>query len=364
MSGDVVVRPARTRARPGAVRPGDTSPAPDRLGEPDGAGREHARRRRVVALLGALTLASCVLLMVVDVQVAWSFVLPLRGLKLAALVVVGVAVGTSTVLFQTVTANRILTPAIMGFDSLFVLVQTVAVATLGSFAVLTADPRLRFAVEVGVLLVFGLLLHALVLRRTTSGDVVLLVLVGVVLGTLFSSLTLMVSRVLDPNDALTLQDLLFASVGTVDAQLLPLTAVVVALCLLLVVRRLRVLDVVALGRETAIGLGVDHSRVVRRSLAVVAVLVAVSTALVGPLTFLGLLAANLAREALGTHLHRWTVPAACLVAVLALVGGQVLLEHVLGFGTALAVVIDVVGGLYLLLLLLRQGRATAKGLLP
>lgn len=357
MSGDVAARPVQApalTAGPGAATPG----------EPEGARREHVRRRRVVVVLGALVLASCALFLVVDVQVPWGFVLPLRGRRLAALVVVGVAVGTSTVLFQTVTANRILTPAIMGFDSLFVLVQTVAVATLGSFAVLTADARLRFAVEVGVLLVFGLLLHTLVLRRTTSGDVVVLVLVGVVLGTLFSSLTLLVSRVLDPNEALTLQDLLFASVGTVDAQLLPLTAVVVAVCVLLVVRRLRVLDVVALGRETAIGLGVDHSRVVWRSLAVVAVLVAVSTALVGPLTFLGLLAANLAREALGTHLHRWTVPAACLVAVLALVGGQVLLEHLLGFGTALAVVIDVVGGLYLLLLLLRQGRATAKGLLP
>lgn len=349
MSGDVAARPAPAPARTAA------------LPEPDGAGRDSRRRRRVLVVLSALVATSCALFLVVDVQVPWDFVLPLRGRRLAALVVVGVAVGTSTVVFQTVTANRILTPSIMGFDALFVLVQTLAVATLGSFALLSADPRLRFAVEVVVLLGFGLLLHAQVLRRATSGDVVLLVLVGVVLGTLFSSLTLLVSRVLDPNEALTLQDLLFASVGSVDAQMLPLTAVVVLVCLLLVLRRLPVLDVVALGRGAAVGLGVDHARVVWRSLALVAVLVAVSTALVGPLTFLGLLAANLAREVLGTHLHRWTVPAACLVAVLALVGGQVLLEHLLGFGTALAVVVDVVGGLYLLVLLVRQGRSTAKG---
>lgn len=348
-----------------AARPVTGPAGPSALPEePVAERRERARRRWALGALAGLVVAACVLFLVVDVQVAWDFVLPLRGRRLAALLVVGVAVGLSTVLFQTVTANRILTPGIMGFDALFVLVQTVAVALLGSFALLTADPRLRFAVEVAVLMGFGLLLHALVLRRSSSGDVVLLVLVGVVLGTLFSSLTLLVSRVLDPNDALTLQDLLFASVGSVDAQMLPLTAGVVAVCCVLVARQLRVLDVVALGRESAVGLGVDHGRVLWRSLAVVVVLVAVSTALVGPLTFLGLLAANVARELLGTHLHRWTVPAACLVAVLALVGGQVLLEHVLGFGTAVAVVIDVVGGLYLLLLLLRQGRATARGLLP
>lgn len=344
-----------------------TSPATtahDALSGPSDAERRAAARRwRVVVVLAALVLLAAAALLLLGVRGDWGFVLGLRGRRLGALVVAGVAVGVSTVLFQTVTANRIITPGIMGFDALYVLVQTVAVATLGTLVVVTADVRVRFALEVLVLLAFGLLLHALVLRSTASGDVLLLVLVGVVLGATFTSATLLVSRVIDPNEALTLQDLLFARVGTVDRQLLPLGAAVVAVVAAAALRRAPVLDVVALGREAAVGLGVAHRREVRRAFLLVAVLVAVSTALVGPLTFLGLLAANVARELLGTHAHRWSLPTASLVAVLAFVGGQVVLERLLGWGTALTVVVDVVGGLYLLVLLVRQGRPHTRGAL-
>ncbi|MEJ5914293.1 iron chelate uptake ABC transporter family permease subunit [Pseudokineococcus sp. 1T1Z-3] len=326
--------------------------------------RATARRWRVVLVLSVLLLAGAAVLTLAGIRGDLAFVLELRGRRLAALVVAGVAVGVSTVLFQTVTANRILTPGIMGFDNLYVLVQTVAVAYLGATAVVTADVRVRFAVEVVVLMGFALLLHALVMRRAAGrGDVLVLVLVGVVLGSMFTSATLLASRVIDPNDALTLQDLLFASFGSPDRQLLPVAAAVVAAGTVLALRRAAVLDVIALGREPAVGLGVDHAREMRRAFLLVAVLVAVSTALVGPLTFLGLLAANVARELLATHRHRWTLPTACLVAVLALVLAQLVLERLLGWGTAVAVVIDVVGGLYLLLLLVRQGRPTSRGTL-
>ena len=51
----------------------------------------------------------------------WDFVLPFRGGKLAVMLLVAYAVAVSSVLFQTVTHNRILTPAIMGFDALYLL---------------------------------------------------------------------------------------------------------------------------------------------------------------------------------------------------------------------------------------------------
>lgn len=61
----------------------------------------------------------------------WAFALELRATRLAALTVVGASVGVATVLFQTVSTNRILTPSIMGFDALYVLMQTALVAVLG-----------------------------------------------------------------------------------------------------------------------------------------------------------------------------------------------------------------------------------------
>ncbi|WP_347058630.1 iron chelate uptake ABC transporter family permease subunit [Blastococcus sp. HT6-30] len=313
------------------------------------------RRRRTLVVLAVLAVGATAAFLTVGVTGSWDYALMMRSRRVAAMAVVAVAVAVSTVLFQTVTNNRILTPEIMGFDRLFVLIQTAGVFFLGAGAVTATDPRLRFAVEVVALVGFGALLYKTLFGRTER-DVYVLVLLGVVLGAMFSSLTLLVSRLIDPNEFLTLQDLLFASFNTVDQQLLALSAVVVGAVVLGVYRLLPRLDVVALGRDTALGLGVEHRRVVNLALLAVAVLVAVATALVGPVTFLGLLVANLARQLLGTHRHAWVLPGAALLAVLALVGGQLVLEQVFGFNSALSIVINFVGGIVFIALLVREPR--------
>ena len=121
-------------------------------------------------------------------------------------------------------------------------------------------------------------------------------------------------------------------------------------------RRRRVLDVLTLGRDNATALGVEYRREVLAVLAIVSVLVSVSTALVGPITFFGLLVANLAYQLMGTHRHAVILPAAALLGVLTLVGGQVVLEHAFGLNTVLSVVIEFVGGIVFILLLVRGGR--------
>jgi iron complex transport system permease protein len=313
------------------------------------------RRRWVLAALAVLALVAVGAFLTVGVTGSWEFALRLRSRRVAAMVVVAAAIAVSTVLFQTVTNNRILTPSIMGFDALFVLIQTAGVFLLGASTLTGTDPRLRFAVEVVALVGFGAALYRVLFGRSQR-DVHVLVLLGVVLGTLFSSLTLLVSRLIDPNEFLTLQDLLFASFGSIDPDLLGLSAIVVVLTVAAVLRLLPQLDVVALGRDTALNLGVDHRRVVNQTLLAVAVLVAVATALVGPITFLGLLVANLARQLLGTHRHAWTIPGAGLLAVLALVGGQLVLEQVFGFNSSLSIVINFVGGIVFIALLTREPR--------
>ena len=278
-----------------------------------------ARRRRTLVVLAVLAVVAAAAFLTVGVTGSWDYALMQRSRRLAAMVVVAVAVAVSTVLFQTVTNNRILTPEIMGFDRLFVLIQTAGVYFLGAATVTSTDPRLRFAIEVVALIGFGAILYKTLFGRTER-DIYVLVLLGV------------------------------------DRQLLALSAVVVGLVLLGVWRLLPRLDVVALGRDTALGLGVEHRRVVNLALLAVAVLVAVSTALVGPVTFLGLLVVNLARQLLGTHRHAWVLPGAALLAVLALAGGQLVLEQVLGFNSALSVVINFVGGIVFIALLVREPR--------
>ncbi|MEF2073397.1 iron chelate uptake ABC transporter family permease subunit [Consotaella aegiceratis] len=282
----------------------------------------------------------------------WDFVLWFRGMKVASMLLVGTAVAVSTVLFQTVTNNRILTPSIMGFDALYALIQTTLVFVFGAMKVSAADPRLLFALEVVAMVVFSIALY----RWLFSGAIRslhLLVLVGIVFGVLFRSVGSLMQRLIDPNEFVVLQDRLFASFNTVHADLLAASALAIVAVLVIVWRMLPILDVLALGRETAINLGVDHGRMVLITLVLVAVLVSVSTALVGPVTFFGLLVANLAYQLTGSHWHRDTLPAAALLAVICLIGGQFVLERIFAFDTALSIVIEFVGGLVFILLLIR-----------
>jgi len=310
------------------------------------------RPATALTLLACAAVAAIAVFMTVGARGDWSFVLPFRATKLAGMIIVGVAIAVSTVLFQTLTQNRILSPAIMGFDSLYVAIQTTLVFVVGSRDLSATDPQLRFLFEAGVMIAASMLLFRwLITERARSLH--LMVLAGVVFGVLFRSLASMLQRILDPNEFSVLQDLLFASFNGIDTALLGVSALVIAVVCAAAWRMAEALDVMALGRDTAIGLGLDHRRMVDALLFMIAVLVSVSTALVGPVTFFGLLVANLAYGLTGTGRHRFTLPAAALVAVIALVGGQTLLERAFGMDTALSVIIEFVGGIVFILLLLR-----------
>ena len=76
-------------------------------------------------LLAALLLAAAsALFMTLNARGMWDFVLPLRAAKLLAILLVAYAIGVSTLLFQTLTHNPILTPSLLGFDTLYVFLQT------------------------------------------------------------------------------------------------------------------------------------------------------------------------------------------------------------------------------------------------
>ncbi|MHA6689842.1 iron chelate uptake ABC transporter family permease subunit [Devosia sp. A449] len=307
----------------------------------------------VLLILGALALISVACFMTLGAKGSWSFVLPFRGRKLLALSLVAYSVAVSTVLFQTVTNNRILTPSIMGFDALYILLQTAVVFFLGVGALTALDPQLQFGVEVVVMVVFsGLLFRWLFLGEERS--LTLLVLVGIVFGILFRSLSQFMQRMLDPNAFNVLQDSFFASFATVDTTLLVVAAAIIVAVTLVGLRLMHTYDILSLGRAHAINLGVDYKRTVVIILMLVSVLVAVSTALVGPITFFGLLVASLAHSLVGNSQHKYVLPAAVLLAITCLVGGQTVLERVFAFDTALSIIIEFLGGIVFIILVLRR----------
>ncbi|MEM7000808.1 MAG: iron chelate uptake ABC transporter family permease subunit [Pseudomonadota bacterium] len=303
-------------------------------------------------LLVLAALASATAFMTVGAQGSWSFVLPFRGEKLAALVLVAVAVSTSTMLFQTITFNRILTPAIMGFDALYVLLMTGAVFFFGGQGLLQLPPMLVFLITSAALIVAALALFGTLLGRG-QGDLLRMILTGIIFGVLFRSLTSFMQRVIDPNEFSVIQVVSYARFNTIETDILyvALPVTLVTLSLVWVLRRR--LDVIALGSEVAINLGEVPALLQLQVLALIAVLVSVATAFVGPVVFFGLLVASLTHVLLPTPYHRVLLPAAALISITVLVGGQTILERALGLTTPLAVVIDVIGGALFLILVLR-----------
>ncbi|WP_370326491.1 iron chelate uptake ABC transporter family permease subunit [Euzebya sp.] len=328
------------------------------VGTPAAAQDRGSRRRPAGLVLGGLAvlaLAMATLFMTWDLQGSLSFALRLRGTKLAAMALMGTGLGVATVIFHTVTANRILSPSIIGLDRLYELIQSAAAWLLGVLVFLQIDVRVRFLGEALVLIGFTLALTRVFLRRTAT-DLHRMLLVGVVFGAVFTSLSALVIRLIEPSEFTILVDRFYADFAGVDDRLLVVAVAVMAIALTAVWRMADTLDVVALGRDLAVELGVDHRRVVDRTMVAVAILVAVPTALVGPVTFLGLLVSNLAYQVTGTFRHRVTIPAAALLGVTTLVAAQFMLEELLAFQTRASIVVSFVGGVVFLVLVLREAR--------
>ncbi len=312
------------------------------------------RRGLRIALLGVVVVVLAGLYLLTDVPGSLAYALKIRGLTLAAMLVVATAVGVSTVVFHTITQNRILTPSIMGFDAFYLLISTVIVFTAGATSFLRFDPLVLWGIQVAVMVAFSVVLFTWLFggkRRSIH----LMLLVGIVLGTLFRSFTEWMQRMLDPVAFQVLSDAGFASLTRPDRTLLALTAVLVALACAALIPLLPTLDVLTLGEPAAIGLGVSHRRTVMLLFTMVSVMVAASTALVGPILFFGLIVANLAYSYAGTFRHRFTVPTAALLAVICLLGGQLVLERVFAFTATLSTVIEFAGGMFFLTLVLRKG---------
>ncbi|HAX71937.1 MAG TPA: iron ABC transporter permease [Firmicutes bacterium] len=314
------------------------------------------RKRQIGLIIAVLALISCLIYLFGSLNPATAaYVISKRIPKLLAILLTCVGISVSTLIFQTLANNRILTPSIIGLDSLFTLLQTAIVFLFGSTVLNALGPNVNYVISLGAMVGFSLLLYKFLFSNERQ-NIFYLLLVGMVFGTLFQSLSSFMQQVLDPNEFLYVQDKTFASFNSVSDSLLIISIVIMAATLIYVLNDLQNLDVLALGREHAINLGLDYDKVVKRLLKVVALLIAIPTALVGSITFLGLLVVNLAHALMNDHRHAKLMSTSILISTIALVGGQVLIERVFYFSTTISVVINFVGGAYFIYLLLKEER--------
>lgn len=291
-----------------------------------------------------------------DIKGGFDYAFPRRLIKIGAMVLTGIAISYSTVVFQTITHNRILTPSVMGMDSMYEVVQTLIYFFAGSMSFWVVNRYLNFGASIIAMVLFAIILYRF-LFRSNKYPIYLLLLIGMIIGTLLGSLVTFLQVLIDPVEYLSLQTMLFASFTNVKAELLYIATGILILAFIYGSQIMHKLDVMSLGRENAINLGVNYDRMVMNVLILASVLIATATALVGPITFLGLIVANLAYQYLVTYKHSILIIGASLISIIALVGGQFLVEHVLELRTTLSVIINFIGGIYFIYLLLKESRA-------
>src|SRR5690554_359985 len=139
-----------------------------------------------LSLLGSVALLLVLTYLFIDIGSYWDYVLPRRGKKILAIVLTGGAIAFSTVVFQTITNNRILTPSIIGLDSLYLLIQTGIVFAFGSLTLTSMNKHVHFLLSVGLMVVFASLLYKLLFRKE-GRNIYYLLLIGIIFGTFFGS---------------------------------------------------------------------------------------------------------------------------------------------------------------------------------
>lgn len=285
----------------------------------------------------------------------YRFNLSLRIPKVLGILIAGGTISVASILFQTITNNRIITPSIIGLDSLYTLVQTIVVFVFGSTSIFMVNKTVNFLTSGTLMVLLAMVLFKVVLK-SSKNNIFFLLLVGTVVGTLFRSMSSFMQVLIDPNEFDALQAKIIASFSLVNTEIIIVSIIILVILGLVLYKDFSKLDVMSLGREQAINLGVDYDKFSKKILIIVAILVSLSTALVGPITFLGIIVVNLTYEITKTYRHSVLLIVGTLISIIALVGGQFLVERVFTFNTTISIIINFIGGVYFINLLLRESK--------
>ena len=285
----------------------------------------------------------------------FRYAMKLRIPKVIAMVITAYAIGTASMVFQSIINNTIVTPCLLGMNSLYTVIHTAVVFVAGSGSVLALNSNLSFGVDLVIMGVVATVVYSYLFAKTNH-NILYVLLIGTVLSSFFSSIQSTLVRIMDPNEYDTLLTSLVASFSNINSGIITFSVILLVIIALVLRKEIRLLNVLTFGKEQAINLGVDYDKSIRKLLLGVTLYIAVATAMVGPISFLGLIIANLSRQMFKTYKHSWLMAGSCLFGIIALIGGQLITERVFTYSVPVSVFITVGGGIYFLYLLLGRRR--------
>lgn len=278
-----------------------------------------------------------------------------RITSVLVIAVVALAHSFATVAFHTVTSNRIVTPSILGFEALYGLINTAAVFIFGAAGAAMTRGIVSYFFQVVVMVAFATLLYSWLLGSKFA-NVHTMLLVGVVMGAGLASLTTFMQRMLDPNEFDILTARLMGNISNASTEYLPYAVPIVAIVAVILWLNSGRLDTLSLGSAVSTNLGLNHRHELIKVLVGVSILMAMTTSLVGPMTFLGFLVATMAYSIADTYSHRAVFPIAFLIGYVLLTGAYFVLRHIFYAQGAVTIIVELIGGLVFLIVIMRKGR--------
>ena len=316
--------------------------------------KSNLHKLTIIALLAVLAL---ILYMTVNVRFdnprLLEYSLHIRATKIVVILLVAICIGGASMVFQSIINNTIVTPCLLGMNSLYTLIHTAVVFFFGTGSMLARNANIAFTLDLLFMGVIATFIYSYMFKKTKY-NVLYVLLIGTVLTSFFSSIQTTMVRAMDPNAYDVLLSSLVASFDNVRAEIIFLSVIMMLLIIFILRKELALLDVITLGKEQAINLGVEYDYTIRKLLLGVVLFIAIATALVGPISFLGLIIANLSRQLLKTYRHSHLILGSVLFGMIILIGGQLLVEQIFVYSIPISVFITVGGGLYFLYLLLMQ----------
>ena len=228
-----------------------------------------------------------------DFEVMHTLLLEIRLPRILACVLIGASLAISGAAYQAMFVNSLISPSILG-----VLSGAGFGAAVGMFFKFN-----EYLIQLSTFS-FGFLAVAVALGVSVlysrSGSVIVLVLGGVISGSLFTSLLSVLKYAADPNDALPaityflMGSLGFASKSFIQISILPMCAGVLLLAL-----SGKYLNALSLGEEEAKSLGVNVARVKIFIILVATFISALSVTIAGIIGWIGLIVPHIARFIFG-----------------------------------------------------------------
>ncbi|GKS64772.1 corrinoid ABC transporter permease [Nitrospira sp.] len=251
-------------------------------------------------------------------DVATTILLHVRLPRMLLGFLVGCSLATVGVALQALLRNPLADPYVLGVSSGAALGAAVGVL-LGAgttFLAETALPAYGFA--------GGLLALVVVYRMAASYEqlpIHSLLLTGVILNAIFSALIMFITSILEPNRSYGMMAWLMGTLTAPTYGGLAGLAVYLSIGMLLLFSQMRVLNILALGEDSARTLGIDTEKAKRFIFILAALVTGAVVSVSGMIGFIGMVVPHAVRLITGAD-HRLLLPASALVGGIFLMGAD------------------------------------------